>query len=55
MKRRLDERGIAVHRSWVRAFCTSLEMAGVSVTLMWLDDEITALLDHPADAAQFRV
>jgi len=55
LKRRLDERGIAVHRSWVGAFCTSLEMAGASVTLMWLDDELTALLDHPADAAQFRV
>jgi len=55
LKRRLYERGIAVHRSWVGAFCTSLEMAGASVTLMWLDDELTALLDHPADAAQFRV
>ncbi len=55
VKRRLDERGIALHRSWVGAFCTSLEMAGASVTLMWLDDELTALLDHPADAVQFRV
>lgn len=55
VKRRLDERGIAVHRSWVGHFCTSLEMAGASITLMWLDDELEGLLDHPADAAQFRV
>ena len=55
MKRCLDERGILLHRSWVGAFCTSLEMAGASVTLMWLDDALTALLDHPADGAQFRV
>ncbi len=55
VKQQLDERGIAVHRSWVGAFCTALEMAGASVTLLWLDDELAALLDHPADAAQFRV
>ena len=55
VKMRLDERGIALHRSWVGAFCTSLEMAGASVTLIWLDEDLTALLDHPADAAQFRV
>ena len=55
IKQRLDDRGIAVHRSWVGAFCTSLEMAGASITLLWLDDELTTLLDHPADAAQFRV
>jgi dihydroxyacetone kinase-like protein len=55
VKQRLDTRGIAIHRSWVGAFCTSLEMAGASVTLMWLDDELTPLLDRPADAAQFRV
>lgn len=55
VKRRLDERGIAVHRSWVGPFCTALEMAGASLTLMWLDDELAPLLEHPADAAQFRV
>ena len=55
VKQRLDERRIAIHRSWVGAFCTSLEMAGASITLMWLDDDLMPLLDHPADAAQFRV
>ena len=55
VKQRLDARGITIHRSWVGAFCTSLEMAGASITLMWLDDELTPLLDRPADAAQFRV
>ena len=55
VKQRLDARGIALHRSWVGAFCTALEMAGASVTLMWLDDELAPLLDRPAHAAQFRV
>ena len=55
VSQRLGERGIVVHRSWVGSFCTSLEMAGASITLLWLDDALTTLLDHPADAAQFRV
>lgn len=43
----LDARGISIHRSWVGEYATSLEMAGVSVTLFRLDDELAALLDHP--------
>ncbi|MEP6562376.1 MAG: dihydroxyacetone kinase subunit DhaK, partial [Nakamurella sp.] len=30
---------------------TSLDMAGASLTLVKLDDEIAALLDAPAEAA----
>ncbi|MDO5642537.1 MAG: dihydroxyacetone kinase subunit DhaL [Paracoccus sp. (in: a-proteobacteria)] len=47
VKQILDERGIAIHRSWVGEYATSLEMAGASVTLMQLDDELAMLLDHP--------
>ncbi|HEX4767668.1 MAG TPA: dihydroxyacetone kinase subunit DhaK [Lichenihabitans sp.] len=54
VKRRLDERGIAVHATWVGNYCTSLEMAGASITLMLLDDELTPLLDRPCDCAMFR-
>lgn len=43
----LDARGITIHRSWVGEYATSLEMAGASITLMRLDDELAALLDHP--------
>lgn len=43
----LAERGIAVHRTWVGEYCTALDMAGASVTLMRLDDDLTALLDRP--------
>ncbi|WP_102960485.1 dihydroxyacetone kinase subunit DhaL [Mangrovicella endophytica] len=46
-KRILDERGITIHRSFVGEYATSLEMAGASVTLLKLDDELTSLLDHP--------
>ena len=39
----LDEKGIGIGRSLVGNYITSLEMAGFSVTLLRLDDELTAL------------
>ena len=47
----LSSRGIAVGRSYVGEYCTSLDMAGCSVTLLRLDDEITTLLNQPAEIA----
>jgi phosphoenolpyruvate---glycerone phosphotransferase subunit DhaK len=47
----LGSRGITVGRSYVGEYCTSLDMAGCSVTLTRLDDEITALLSAPAEIA----
>jgi dihydroxyacetone kinase-like protein len=51
---RLERKGIAVHATWVGTYCSSLEMAGMSITLIHLDDELTELLDHPCDCAMFR-
>ena len=51
---RLGNAGLAIHRSWVGPYCTSLDMAGASITLMHLDDELEALLDHACDCAMFR-
>ncbi|WP_138758296.1 dihydroxyacetone kinase subunit DhaK [Modestobacter altitudinis] len=45
----LADRGITVTRSYVNEYCTSLDMAGASLTLVKLDDEIDALLDAPAE------
>lgn len=47
LKQVLDQRGVQIHHSWVGEYATSLEMAGASITLMKLDDELTQLLDHP--------
>jgi dihydroxyacetone kinase-like protein len=47
----LAEQGITVRHSYVGEYCTSLDMAGASLTLVRLDDEIAALLDAPAEAA----
>ncbi|WP_210345362.1 dihydroxyacetone kinase subunit DhaK [Jiella flava] len=51
---RLGRNGISVHETWVGTYCSSLEMAGMSITLIHLDDELTELLDHPCDCAMFR-
>ncbi len=46
----LNKRGIQVWRSYVGNYCTSLEMAGASLTLVKVDDEIKRLLLEPAEA-----
>jgi len=47
--KQLAERGIEVGRSYVGEYCTSLDMAGASVTMVRLDDEIYDLLTDPAE------
>ncbi|MFU8946252.1 dihydroxyacetone kinase subunit DhaK [Mycetocola zhadangensis] len=47
--KQLAEKGITVARSYVGEYCTSLDMAGFSLTLVKLDDEIEGLLDAPAE------
>ena len=48
---RLGDAGITVARSYVNEYCTSLDMAGASLTLVKLDDEIEGLLAAPAEVA----
>ena len=48
---RLAERGITVARPYVGEYCTSLDMAGASITLVRLDEEIARLLAAPAEIA----
>ena len=45
--RLLVEQGISVHASYVGEYATSLEMCGLSVSLLSLDDELQQLLDAP--------
>ena len=47
--KQLADRGITVGRSYVNEYCTSLDMAGASLTLVKLDDEIEELLAAPAE------
>jgi dihydroxyacetone kinase-like protein len=54
VRQRLDDIGVGVHATWVGPYCTSLEMAGASVTLHRLDGELQLMLDHPCDCVMFR-
>ena len=47
----LAKRGIHVRRNYVGEYCTSLDMAGASLTLSRLDPEIDELLSAPAEIA----
>ena len=47
LRRYLEGRGIRITRNLIGPFITSLEMAGTSITLLKLDDELTRLWDAP--------
>jgi dihydroxyacetone kinase-like protein len=47
LKKILDGRGITIARNLVGSYITSLEMAGCSITLLRLDDELTKYWDAP--------
>jgi len=53
-RRALEASGLRVARSYVGEFITSLEMAGASVTVTLLDDELLSLLDAPASTPRFK-
>ncbi len=45
------DRGLVVARNYVGEYCTAIEMAGCSITLLKLDDEIEKYLAAPATTA----
>ena len=44
----LKDKAIKIYRSYVGEYATSMEMAGMSITVMKLDDQLKRLLDAPA-------
>ena len=54
LARQLADRGLAISRNLVGNYITSLEMAGVSITLVELDDELTELWDAPVHTPALR-
>lgn len=50
----LAEKGISVHRYYVGEYATALEMAGFSISLLKLDDELKEMLDTDAKTPFFR-
>lgn len=53
LKRLYDMAGIKIHAIEYGDLCTSQEMAGVSVTMMKLDEELKSLYDEPAVSPGF--
>jgi len=47
----VEKRGMKIKRNYVGEYCTSLEMAGFSLTLVKLDPELEDLLAAPAEIA----
>jgi dihydroxyacetone kinase-like protein len=49
IERRLSARRLRIHRVWVGEYATSLEMAGASLSVLRLDEELTRLVDAAVD------
>lgn len=54
VQRILKEKGIKIHFSYVGNYFTSLEMAGATLTLMKLDEELKACIDYECDSVGMR-
>ncbi|WP_032093077.1 dihydroxyacetone kinase subunit DhaK [Necropsobacter rosorum] len=50
----LTQRGIDIYDTLIGGYCTSQEMAGYSITLFRLDDELQKLYDMPCDSFKWR-
>jgi phosphoenolpyruvate---glycerone phosphotransferase subunit DhaK len=55
VEQRLAARNIEVEKALVGHYCTSLDMVGASVSLLWLDEELSRLLAHPCNAPFLRI
>ncbi|CDX16451.1 dihydroxyacetone kinase subunit DhaK [Mesorhizobium sp. M2C.T.Ca.TU.002.02.1.1] len=53
-RKMFEKHGVTVIRSLVGSYVTSLDMAGCSITLTLLDDDMTALWDAPVHTAALR-
>ncbi|MGX8710846.1 dihydroxyacetone kinase subunit DhaK [Caproiciproducens sp. R1] len=50
----LTEKGIRIYRTFVGNYMTSIEMAGFSISMLRLDEELKELLDAKADTPAFK-
>ncbi|GGH87950.1 dihydroxyacetone kinase DhaK subunit [Pullulanibacillus pueri] len=53
--RELSKRKIQINRAFVGNYMTSIDMAGVSLSIMRLDDELKTLLSNPSATPAFKV
>jgi len=55
VEQRLAAKNIHTEANWIGHYCTSLDMAGASISILHLDAELNDLLHHPCDTAFLRV
>ena len=55
VEQRLAAKDIRIEANWIGHYCTSLDMAGASISVLHLDAELTDLLHHPCDTVFLRV
>jgi dihydroxyacetone kinase-like protein len=46
----LEEKNIKIHKTFVGNYMTALDMAGCTISILKLDNELKELLDYPCDA-----
>lgn len=51
--KRLEKESISIYRTMIGEYMTSLDMAGFSITLLQLDNDLKELLDAPTTAVAF--
>lgn len=51
----LKDKGINIHKTFIGEFMTALEMAGCSISILKLDDELKELLDAKSNTPGFKV
>lgn len=51
----LAQKGIKIYKPLVGNYVTSMDMVGMSISLIKLDDELKQLLAHPCDAPYFKI
>ncbi|MGN4729989.1 dihydroxyacetone kinase subunit DhaK [Bacillus cereus group sp. MYBK181-1] len=51
----LNKIGIEICKTYVGEYMTAIDMAGFSITLLKLDEQLTALLNDPANTTNWRV
>lgn len=50
----MKDNNIRIHKSFVGNYFTSLDMMGITLTMLKLDPELKELLDYPANAVSFK-
>lgn len=55
VSRELSKRNIRINRTFVGNYMTSIDMAGISLTVMKLDDELNTLLSKECNTPAFKV